>query len=241
MHGFQRRDVPHLARVRRSTSAYERAMTVTLAHGAGGRSMRRLVTDLFAGQFDPSPHAAVGLAALDDGAVLRIGDQFLVVTTDAHVVSPAFFPGGDIGRLAICGTVNDLAVMGATAPLGITSAIVVEEGYPLEALERIRNSMVEACREAHTTVVAGDTKVMGRGEVDGIVITTSRLRLGATDRHRLRSAPRRQHHPHRKHRRSRFRRDGAAPQTRLRNAAALRRRADQPPDRTGHDVPAAST
>jgi hydrogenase expression/formation protein HypE len=152
-------------------------MTVSLSHGAGGRAMRRLVSDVFAAYFEPSPHAEVGLAALDDGAVLRIGDHRLVVTTDSHVVSPAFFPGGDIGRLAICGTVNDLAVMGATAPLGITSAIVIEEGYPLADLERIRASMVQACREAHTTVVAGDTKVMGRGELDGIVITTTGLGL----------------------------------------------------------------
>jgi hydrogenase expression/formation protein HypE len=152
-------------------------MTVTLSHGAGGRSMRRLVTDQFATQFAPSPHAEVGLAALDDGAVLRVGDQYLVVTTDAHIVWPTFFPGGDIGRLAICGTVNDLAVMGATAPLGITAAIVIEEGYPLADLERIRASMVQACREAGTTVVAGDTKVMGRGELDGIVITTTGVGL----------------------------------------------------------------
>lgn len=135
--------------------------------------MRQLITDVFATTFDPSPHAEIGLDALDDGAVLRIGEGRLVVTTDSHVVSPAFFPGGDIGRLAICGTVNDLAVMGATAPLGLTSAIVIEEGYPFADLIRIRDSMVQACREAHTTVVAGDTKVMGRGEVDGIVITTT--------------------------------------------------------------------
>lgn len=154
-------------------------MTVTLSHGAGGRSMRRLVNDLFASAFEPSPHAEVGLTALDDGAVLRIGAAHLVVTTDAHVVAPAFFPGGDIGRLAICGTVNDLAMMGATAPLGITSAIVVEEGYALADLERIRDSMVQACREAHTTVVAGDTKVMGRGEIDGIVITTAGFGLAS--------------------------------------------------------------
>ena len=146
---------------------------VTLAHGAGGRSMRGLIGDLFASAFDPSPHADVGLAALDDGAVLRVGTHRLVVTTDAHVVSPAFFPGGDIGRLAICGTVNDLAVMGATKPLGIASAIVIEEGFPLADLARIRTSMVDACREAQTTVVTGDTKVMGRGELDGIVITTT--------------------------------------------------------------------
>lgn len=142
--------------------------------------MRQLVTEVFASKFDPSPHAAVGLSALDDGAVLRIGDYQLVVTTDSHVVSPAFFPGGDIGRLAICGTVNDLAVMGATAPLGLTSAIVVEEGYALADLERIRTSMVQACHEAQTTVVAGDTKVMGRGEVDGIIITTTGIGLART-------------------------------------------------------------
>jgi hydrogenase expression/formation protein HypE len=142
--------------------------------------MRQLVTDVFASKFDPSPHAVVGLAALDDGAVLRIGDDYLVVTTDSHVVTPAFFPGGDIGRLAICGTVNDLAVMGATAPLGLTSAIVVEEGYALADLERIRTSMVQACHEAQTTVIAGDTKVMGRGEVDGIIITTTGIGLART-------------------------------------------------------------
>jgi hydrogenase expression/formation protein HypE len=153
-------------------------MNITLAHGAGGRAMRGLVNDLFVSAFDPSPHAAIGLAALDDGAVLRLdGERQLVITTDAHVVSPAFFPGGDIGRLAICGTVNDLAVMGATTPLGITCAIVLEEGYPLADLERIRTSMVEACREAGTTVVAGDTKVMGRGELDGIIITTTGIGL----------------------------------------------------------------
>ena len=139
--------------------------------------MRQLISDVFAANFEPSPHAEIGLAALDDGAVLRLDDRRLVVTTDSHVVSPAFFPGGDIGRLAVCGTVNDLAVMGATAPLGLTSAIVIEEGYPFADLVRIRDSMVQACREAHTTVVAGDTKVMGRGEVDGIVITTTGIGL----------------------------------------------------------------
>lgn len=148
-------------------------MNVTLAHGAGGRTMRGLIAGVLAASFDPSPHAEVGLGAFDDGAVLRIGGGYLVVTTDAHVVSPPFFPGGDIGRLAICGTVNDLAMMGATNPLGLTSAIVVEEGYPIADLERIHASMVRACREAQTTVVAGDTKVMGHGELDGVIITTT--------------------------------------------------------------------
>lgn len=152
-------------------------MSVTLTHGAGGSMMRRLIGELFATTFEASPHAEVGLAALDDGAVLRVDDRRLVVTTDAHVVSPAFFPGGDIGRLAICGTVNDLAVMGATAPLGIASSIVIEEGYPFADLVRIRDSMLQACREAQTTIVTGDTKVMGRGEIDGIIITTTGVGL----------------------------------------------------------------
>ncbi len=83
------------------------------------------------------------------------------------------FPGGDIGRLAVCGTVNDLAMMGATDPLGLTCGIVLEEGFPIEELRRLRESMARACAEAGVSIVAGDTKVMGRGEVDRIVINTS--------------------------------------------------------------------
>jgi hydrogenase expression/formation protein HypE len=96
-----------------------------------------------------------------------------VVTTDSHVVHPIFFPGGDIGRLSISGTVNDLAMMGATEPLGLTCAVVIEEGFPREDLERIRDSMKQACAEAGCTIVTGDTKVMGKGEVDGIVLNTT--------------------------------------------------------------------
>ena len=96
-----------------------------------------------------------------------------MVTTDSHVVQPIFFPGGDIGRLAISGTVNDLAMMGATEPLGLTCAVVIEEGFPREDLERIRDSMRQACAEAGATIVTGDTKVMGEGELDGIVINTT--------------------------------------------------------------------
>lgn len=151
---------------------------VTLAHGAGGQAMRRLIARSLAADF-PAPVAqvAVGLSAMDDGAALRVGDRWLVVTTDSHVVHPIVFPGGDIGRLAISGTVNDLAMMGAVEPLALTSAIVVEDGFPLATLERIQRSMVEACREAGVTVVTGDTKVMGRGEIDGIVINTTGVAL----------------------------------------------------------------
>ena len=144
---------------------------VAMKHGAGGRAMRALIEDVFLSLGGPVD--GVGLSAMDDGAALRIGDQWLVVTTDSHVVQPIFFPGGDIGRLSICGTVNDLAMMGATEPLGLTCAVVIEEGFSREDLLRIRDAMKRACDEAGVTVVTGDTKVMGKGEVDGIVLNTA--------------------------------------------------------------------
>jgi hydrogenase expression/formation protein HypE len=156
---------------------------VVLKDGAGGRAMRRLIEKVLAVGY-PEPDG-FGLAAMDDGAALRVGDQWLIFTTDAHVVKPAFFPGGDIGRIAVCGTVNDLAMMGATRPLGLSCAVVIEEGFPHADLVRIQASMRAACVEAGTTVVTGDTKVMGRGEVDGIVITTSGVAMAervVTDR-----------------------------------------------------------
>ncbi len=144
---------------------------VAMKHGAGGRAMRALIEDVFLPLGGPVD--GVGLSAMDDGAALRVGDGWLVVTTDSHVVQPIFFPGGDIGRISICGTVNDLAMMGATEPLGLTCAVIIEEGFPREQLERIRDSMKRACDEAGATIVTGDTKVMGKGEVDGIVLNTA--------------------------------------------------------------------
>lgn len=153
---------------------------ILMKHGAGGRAMRALIGEVFARSAAPSADGGVGLAALDDGAALRVGDQWLVVTTDSHVVQPIFFPGGDIGRLAVSGTVNDLAVMGATEVLGLTCGVIVEEGFPRADLERIQGSIEATCREAGASVVTGDTKVMGRGELDGIVLNTTGLAL--TDR-----------------------------------------------------------
>jgi hydrogenase expression/formation protein HypE len=166
--------------------SFERNGKVTLAHGAGGAAMRRLIARSLAVDFpDPAGETAAGLRDMDDGAALWIGDQWLVVTTDSHVVHPIVFPGGDIGRLAVSGTVNDLAMMGAVAPLALTSAVIMEDGFPLDQLEMIQRSMVAACREAGVTVVTGDTKVMGRGELDGLVINTTGVGLASdvvTDR-----------------------------------------------------------
>jgi hydrogenase expression/formation protein HypE len=146
---------------------------VTLAHGAGAGETRELVDRLVSGRFDVQAEAAVGLAARDDGAVLSDGDGDVVVTTDSHVVDPPEFPGGDLGTLAVAGTVNDLAVMGATDPLGLTVGLVVEAGTPVSHLEATVDSMAETCRRADCPVVGGDTKVMDSGEIDGVVINTT--------------------------------------------------------------------
>ncbi len=148
---------------------------IGLKHGSGGRAMRQLIEDTFLQL--ASPVDGIGLDALDDGAALRVGDQWLVVTTDSHVVHPIFFPGGDIGRISVSGTVNDLAMMGATEPLGLTCAVILEAGFPREDLERIVASMKATAAEAGAPIVTGDTKVMGKGEVDGIVMNTTGVGL----------------------------------------------------------------
>jgi hydrogenase expression/formation protein HypE len=146
---------------------------IGLKHGAGGRAMRELIRDIILKEAQPLRPGSVGPDAMDDGAALRVGDQWLVITTDSYVINPPFFPGGDIGRLAVSGTVNDLAMMGATEPFALTCGIIIEEGFAAADLERIRDSMQAACREARTEIVTGDTKVMGNGELDGIVLNTA--------------------------------------------------------------------
>ena len=148
---------------------------VHMKHGGGGSAMRALIESVFLG--DGADSEAL---AMDDGAAIAFGDRFLVVTTDAHVIHPLFFPGGDIGRLSISGVVNDLAMMGACDVLALTSSMILEEGFPIDELRRIQASMQVACREAGAKIVAGDTKVMGRGEIDRLV--TSTTGLGVTDR-----------------------------------------------------------
>ena len=150
---------------------------ITLKQGGGGRAMRALIERLFIREFAAMPFDGVGLAAMDDGAAIPIGNEHLIVTTDSHVIHPIFFPGGDIGRISIAGTVNDLTMMGATRILGITCGVILEEGFPLDQLEAIQRSLVDTCLEAGTVVITGDTKVMGRGEIDGIVINTTGIGL----------------------------------------------------------------
>ncbi len=143
--------------------------SVDLSHGGGGRAMVQLISDVFGKAFDNE-----WLRQGDDGAVLPApgpGER-LVVATDAHVVSPLFFPGGDIGCLAVHGTVNDVAVMGAR-PLYLAASFVLEEGFPLADLARIVASMAAAAREAGVPVVTGDTKVVEKGKGDGVFITTT--------------------------------------------------------------------
>lgn len=154
---------------------------ITLRYGAGGQAMRTLIREVLTdGLTRDHADGEIGLSAMDDGAALRVGDRWLVITTDSHVIHPVFFPGGDIGRLAIAGTVNDLAMMGATDVLALTCAVIVEEGFAREDLVRIQRSIRDTCDEAGATIVTGDTKVMGKGELDGIVLNTTGIAL--TDR-----------------------------------------------------------
>lgn len=109
---------------------------------------------------------------MEDSAVLDIDFNKLAFTTDSYTVKPLFFPGGDIGRLAVCGTINDLLTRGAV-PLFLSASFIIEEGFRLYDLKRIASSMARTCREAGVKIVAGDTKVVARGDADGIFINTS--------------------------------------------------------------------
>lgn len=140
---------------------------VDMSHGGGGRAMVQLIAGLFAKHLD-NEYLAQG----NDGTCLPAIPGRLIVSTDSHVVSPLFFPGGDIGGLCIHGTVNDIAVMGAT-PLYLAAGFILEEGFPLAELEKIVCSMAQAAREAGVQLVAGDTKVVEQGKGDGIFITTT--------------------------------------------------------------------
>jgi hydrogenase expression/formation protein HypE len=143
--------------------------TVQLAHGGGGRMMRALVEQKFLAAFGKAGPA-------HDSAILEINGARLAFTTDTFVVAPLFFPGGDIGRLAICGTVNDLAMAGAR-PLALSAGFVLEEGLPLETLDRIVASMRDTAARCRVRIVTGDTKVVDRGKGDGVFINTAGIGL----------------------------------------------------------------
>ena len=152
-------------------------MKVNLMHGAGGEVMGELLQIIT--NLKHTNAGGIGLESLDDGAVIPMCGQNVVFTTDSHVVSPIFFPGGDIGRIAVCGTVNDLAMMGGR-PIALSCGMVIPEGFEVADLERIVASMDIALGECGANLVTGDTKVLERGALDTIIINTAGI--GVADR-----------------------------------------------------------
>ena len=150
--------------------------TVRLGHGSGGKLTQQLLNEIFLPGFD-NPW----LQQAHDAVLLNISDQHTIFTTDSFVVQPLFFSGGDIGRLAVYGTVNDLAMAGAR-PLYLSCGFILEEGLPLETLARVVDSMQQAARETGVHLVAGDTKVVEKGKGDGLYINTSGIGVPLSER-----------------------------------------------------------
>jgi hydrogenase expression/formation protein HypE len=151
---------------------------IDMGHGAGGRAAAQLIEELFVGAFD-NEYLRQG----NDGAAFDVpAGHKLVMATDGHVVSPLFFPGGDVGCLSVHGTINDVAMCGAR-PLYLSASFILEEGYPLRDLQRIVGSMAAAAREAGVPVVTGDTKVVEKGKGDGVFISTTGLGVVAAGVH----------------------------------------------------------
>lgn len=147
--------------------------TILLAHGGGGRLSQQLIERMFLPQFDNTM-----LSRLHDGAVFDLGGARVAFSTDSYVVKPVFFPGGNIGELAVNGTVNDISMCGAR-PLYLSTALIIEEGFAMGDLWRVVQSMREAAARAGVLLVTGDTKVVDRGSGDGIFVTTSGIGLVA--------------------------------------------------------------
>jgi len=145
--------------------------TILLGHGSGGKLSAELIRDIFLPAFQNPV-----LSRLDDQAIVNVNGQRLAITTDSFVVKPLFFPGGDIGSLAVHGTVNDLAMGGAT-PLFLSAAFIIEEGFSMNELRRVVNSLRQAAAEAGVQVVTGDTKVVEKGKGDGLFINTTGIGL----------------------------------------------------------------
>ncbi|HEX2911860.1 MAG TPA: hydrogenase expression/formation protein HypE [Chloroflexia bacterium] len=157
----------------RRNKFYLRDQHITLSHGSGGKATHNLIEGIFGLAFS-NPF----LDQMDDSAVFELeqGNSRLAFTTDSYVVNPLFFPGGDIGKLAVHGTINDLAMAGAQ-PLYLSSAFILEEGFPVESLRRIVDSMSQAASAAGVAIVTGDTKVVQRGKGDGVFINTAGVGL----------------------------------------------------------------
>ena len=162
----EQRVLEELERNRRKPPKFT-AQRIDMSHGAGGKATHKLIEGLLLPAFD-NP----ALAPLSDAALLPFGEAHIAMSTDSYVVRPLVFPGGSIGELAVNGTVNDLAVSGAT-PLALSAALIVEEGLTTEALTHEIEAMAAAAREAGVSIVTGDTKVVERGKADGLYITTT--------------------------------------------------------------------
>ena len=148
-----------------------------LEHGGGGSLTRELLEEVIIPSYTLNHlEKGIGLPEMDDGATIPLGDKNIVVTTDATTVKPLFIPGGDLGRLAICGAINDLSMMGAR-PIALTSTLVVEEGFPVSTLRRLLSSMNDVMVEVGVPLIAGDTKVVERGSLDEIVASTTGIGL----------------------------------------------------------------
>ena len=152
----------------------ESSKLIRLAHGAGGVLQEELVKFITKDISLKNVNKGIGVEELDDGATIPLEnyDKEIIVTADGHTVFPLFFPGGDLGKLSICGTVNDILMMGAV-PLALTSTIIIEEGFQFETLGKIIESFNNTAKEVNIVIIAGDTKVMPRGTLNEIIITTT--------------------------------------------------------------------
>jgi len=147
---------------------------IRLAHGAGGVLQEELIKFITEGISLKNINNGIGVEELDDGATIPLKnyDKDIIITADGHTVFPLFFPGGDLGKLSVCGTVNDILMMGAE-PLALTSMIIIEEGFEFETLKKIIDSFNSTAKKANIAIIAGDTKVMPRGTLNEVIMTTS--------------------------------------------------------------------
>ena len=152
----------------------ESSKIIRLAHGAGGVLQEELIKFITSGISLKNINNGIGVEELDDGATIPLKDydKEIIITADGHTVFPLFFPGGDLGKLSVCGTVNDILMMGAE-PLALTSIMIIEEGFEFDTLEKIIESFNTTAKEANIAIIAGDTKVMPRGTLNEIIMTTS--------------------------------------------------------------------